>query len=202
MISNNLFVALLGLSGSTLALGLLEEHHRSDFQPRFVNTLRGLEMVAPESSFVARSGPSKVSFIDPRYDEVTARTIKEQIERAKVQNPGEYIHIDGRTATAEVRDATTGETVFTFNPAHARLFFAREMNKRNPELQLPERATSGDWEVAYSNGQALVARCVGEPPCDPPICRKICKMAIDTPRAVGESDASYYKRMDQLHWSD
>ncbi|KAJ6780615.1 hypothetical protein PWT90_03499 [Aphanocladium album] len=199
MIFNVLFVAFLGLPEPTAALVASQEVQRRDFQPQFINTPRGLQMMSPESSFIAHSGPNKVSFIDPRYDEATSRSIKEQIERANVQNPGEYIHIDERAATAEVRDGATGETVFTFNPAHARLFFAREMNKRNPDLQLPERPTSGDWEVAYSNGQALTARCQ-RPPCDPPICHKICKMAIDTPREVGESDASYYKRMDQLHW--
>ncbi|KAL7921912.1 hypothetical protein ACQKWADRAFT_327280 [Trichoderma austrokoningii] len=32
-------------------------------------------------------------------------------------------------------------------------------------------------------------------------CHKHCKKAVDTPRQAGETDASYYQRMDKLHWS-
>lgn len=32
-------------------------------------------------------------------------------------------------------------------------------------------------------------------------CIRICGKAVDTPRQDGETDASYYQRMDKLHWS-
>ncbi|KAJ5925426.1 hypothetical protein N7454_008065 [Penicillium verhagenii] len=31
-------------------------------------------------------------------------------------------------------------------------------------------------------------------------CMKICSAPIDTPKKEGETDASYYQRMDKLHW--
>jgi hypothetical protein len=52
-------------------------------------------------------------------------------------------------ATAEIRNAKTGETVFVFDSAYARVLFAKGINKRNPEIRLPELEPLGDWDVTY-----------------------------------------------------
>lgn len=183
--------------------------------------------------------------------------IKEQLEGLVAKENG-YWYIDEIDATAERRDPS-GKTLFTFNPAYARVFFAESMNARNPSLNLPVHEPAGDWLVVYDVQNTAVggkAKRIGtgltprdsqtrslfqkrddceelgcntdddchnaNKTCDScdhgrvdNNCRDgglvnavgrcaagstICKMAVDTPRLEGESDADYYQRMDTLHW--
>jgi hypothetical protein len=88
-------------------------------------------------------------FIDTRLDPETAQHVKDQIEWASVPGQYDFIKIDEFEATAEVRNSLTGETLFVFDPAYARVLFARGMNRHNPELKLPVPEPAGDWLVTY-----------------------------------------------------
>lgn len=98
---------------------------------------------------MAAAGPNKLYFIDTRFDPETAKHIKEQIEKATTPNPEEYVAIDEVLATAELKNSVTGETTFVFDPAYARVLFAKGMKRHNPELKLPEHEAKGDWLVTY-----------------------------------------------------
>lgn len=212
-----------------------EEYYRDSYIPKVIQTGYGLQVVAPDTPCVAAAGPDKLYFIDTRFDIETAKHIKEQIEKATVPNPEEYVAIDEVTATAELKNSA-GETTFVFDPPYARVLFAKGMNRRNPELKLPEHEPTGDWLVTYDLGNLLTKRaemfcydfgcytsqdCIRQTngncrichryrvdnECDQPmtnaigICHpKICSKAVDTPKEDGETDASYYQRMDKLHW--
>jgi hypothetical protein len=130
----------------------------------------------------------------------------------------------------------TGETTFVFDPPYARVLLAKGMNRRNPELKLPEHEPAGDWLVTYDLDNILTTRahmfcydfgcysnqdCIRQSngncrvchhyrvdnECDQPltnaigICRPLCSKAVDAPKEDGETDASYYQRMDKLHWA-
>ncbi|KAJ2971471.1 hypothetical protein NQ176_g7668 [Zarea fungicola] len=124
---------------------VFEEQYRTGFVPQTIETPYGPQVVAPDTPYVAAAGRDKLYFIDTRFDEETAWHIKQQIERSQVPRPGEYIAIDEIKATAEVRKSGTNETVFVFDPAYARVIFAKGINKRNPALNLPEHEPAGDW---------------------------------------------------------
>ncbi|KAH8696481.1 hypothetical protein BGW36DRAFT_296859 [Talaromyces proteolyticus] len=176
-----------------------QEEYRGSYVPQFIETEYGLQVVAPDTPYVAAAGPNQLYFIDTRFDTETARHIKEQIERASVPNMDEYISIDELSATAEVKNLVTGETTFVFDPPYARVLFARGMNKRNPDLKLPQHETAGDWLVTYDRSTTLakssapITNAAG-------ICHIVCMKAADKPKEEGETDASYYQRMDKLHW--
>lgn len=209
-----------------------EEEYRGNYVPSFIDTELGSQIVAPDTPYVAASGRNRLYFIDTRYDADTAQHIKNQIERAMVGQPDEYISIDETAATAEVKNIN-GSTVFVFDPPYARVLFAEGMNRHNPSLKLPEHEPAGDWEVNYDLKPTLAKRvgcsdygcitpgdCTRQAPectschhyyvdneCDLGqtnaigVCIRICSKAVDTPRQDGETDASYYERMDKLHWS-
>lgn len=80
-----------------------QEEYRGNYVPRFIKTEFGPQIVAPDTPYVAASGQNKLYFIDTRHDAETAQHIKNQIERATVAHPGEYISIDEAAATAEVK---------------------------------------------------------------------------------------------------
>ncbi|RKU39714.1 hypothetical protein DL546_000053 [Coniochaeta pulveracea] len=127
-----------------------EEYRQSSYVPEVRDTAYGPHVIAPDTPYVAAAGRNKLYFIDTRHDPKTAAHIKEQIERASV--PGsmdEYISIDEILATAEIKNSKTGETVFVFDPAYARVLFARGINKRNPDIKLPEPQPAGNCEVTY-----------------------------------------------------
>ncbi|KAJ6112020.1 hypothetical protein N7523_008081 [Penicillium sp. IBT 18751x] len=126
-----------------------QQEYWGDYVPNFIETPFGRQVVAPDTPYVAAAGPDKLYFIDTRFDTETAKHIKEQIEKATVPNPDEYVAIDEVLATAELRNAITGETTFVFDPEYARLLFARGMNRHNPELRLPEHKLDGDCLVTY-----------------------------------------------------
>lgn len=203
--------------------------------PAVVETGKGLQVVAPDSPYVAAIAPDKLYFIDTRFDVESASHIKEQIEMAMVPHPDNYISINEISATAELKSSKTGETIFVFNPAYARVLFAKGMNRRNPELKIPEHKPAGDWLVTYDLGNTLTKRqtycadygcedsndCTRQTygncalchhyyvdnECETGLTNAIgvcihpyCSKAVDTPREDGESDASYYQRMDRLHW--
>jgi hypothetical protein len=126
-----------------------QEEYRGSYVPNAIETLYGLQVVAPDTPYVAAAGPNKLYFIDTRFDKKTALHIKEQIERALVPNPDEYISLDEITATAEIKNAVTNETTFIFDPPYARVLFAKGLNRHNPELKLPEHEPAGDWLVTY-----------------------------------------------------
>ncbi|KAB8211401.1 hypothetical protein BDV34DRAFT_219997 [Aspergillus parasiticus] len=212
-----------------------QEEYRGNYVPKVIDTGYGLQVVAPDTPYVAAAGPNKLYFIDTRFDPETAKHVKEQIEKATVPNPEEYVAIDEISATAELKNSVTGETTFVFDPPYARVLFARGMNRHNPELKLPEHEPAGDWLVTYDLDNILTKRvefcydlgcytdsdCIRQSngncrichhyrvdnECDQPlanaigICRPLCSKAVDTPKEDGETDASYYQRMDKLHWS-
>ncbi|PYH79040.1 hypothetical protein BO82DRAFT_376759 [Aspergillus uvarum CBS 121591] len=127
-----------------------EEYRNSSYVPEVIETVLGRQVVAPNTPYVAAVGPSALYFIDTRFDPKTAQHIKLQIEKASVPHPDEYIAIDEIEATAEVKNRVTGETTFVFDPAYARVLFARGMNRHNPDLKLPEHELAGDWLVTYN----------------------------------------------------
>ena len=126
-----------------------QEEYRGNYIPNFIQTAYGVQVIAPDTPYVAAAGRRHLYFIDTRFDSETASHIKTQIEKATVPGMEEYISIDEIEATAEIKNAITGETTFVFDPAYARVLFARGINKRNPDLKLPEHAPDGDWLVTY-----------------------------------------------------
>ncbi|OAA56760.1 hypothetical protein ISF_07276 [Cordyceps fumosorosea ARSEF 2679] len=225
---------LLGLVG--LCHGTPSFHESKEAgSPQFYSTPYGLQIVAPRTPYVAVSGTNKLYYIDTRFNTDTASHIKEQVEWAAAPRPGSYIAIDDVAATASVKDVSTNETLFDFNPAYARVLFASILNKNNPSLALPVHEPAGDWEVTYGEGaQSLTERadhcskygCHTDGDCTRQsqhlcgkchharvdnecqvghvnaigLCAGGCSKAIDTPRIKGESDSSYYQRMDKLHF--
>lgn len=135
-----------------------EEEYRSNYVPKTIQTKYGLQIVAPDTPYVAAAGQNKLYFIDTRFDAKTARHVKEQIERATVPDPDEYFSIDEFSATAEIKNSLTHETTFVFDPLYARVLFAKGINRRNPGLKLPEHEPSGDWLVAYDLSRILTGR--------------------------------------------
>ncbi|TDZ31623.1 putative 1-alkyl-2-acetylglycerophosphocholine esterase [Colletotrichum spinosum] len=134
-----------------------QEEYRGDYVPSFIDAWHGPQIVAPDTPYVAATGKKSLYFIDTRFDPDTAKHIKEQIERATTSGgPDQRISIDELSATAQVENAATGETVFVFDPLYARVFFARGINKRNPALKLPEHELAGDWlSKPYSSAMLL-----------------------------------------------
>ncbi|KAJ5087700.1 ankyrin repeat-containing protein [Penicillium angulare] len=126
-----------------------EEYRNSSYVPNIIETAFGFQIVAPDTPYVAATGRNNLYFIDTRFDRDEAQHIKNQIERATIQDPEEYTAIDEISATAEVKNSKTGETTFVFDPVYARIFFAKGINKRNPDIKLPEYEAAGDWLVAY-----------------------------------------------------
>ncbi|KAE8143232.1 hypothetical protein BDV38DRAFT_277260 [Aspergillus pseudotamarii] len=104
-----------------------QEEYRGSYVPEIIKTEYGLQVVAPNTPY----------------------HVKEQIEKATVPNPEEYVAIDEVTATAELKSSVTGETTFVFDPPYARVLFAKGMKRRNPELKLPEHEPASDWLVTY-----------------------------------------------------
>ena len=212
-----------------------QEEYRGSYTPDFIQTEFGRQIVAPDTPYIAASGPDRLYFIDTRHTPKTAQHIKTQIERAMVGHPEEYISLDEFAATAEVKNSTSGETIFVFDPPYARVLFARGMNRHNPSLKLPEHQPAGDWEVTYALDNILMNRAntcsdhgcysIGDcrrittlyctichhyrvdNECDAGQvnslggCIRVCSIAADAAREDGETDASYYQRMDKLHWS-
>ncbi|KAH6999720.1 hypothetical protein EDB80DRAFT_725218 [Ilyonectria destructans] len=126
-----------------------QEEYRGSYVPKVIETGRGLQIVAPDTPYVAVAGRDQLYFIDTRFDPETAKHVKEQIERASVAGDDEFISIDEISATAEIKNYKTGETTFVFDPLYARVLFAKGMNKHNTELKLPEHEPAGDWLVTY-----------------------------------------------------
>jgi hypothetical protein len=114
-----------------------QEEYRGNYVPKVIETEYGLQVVAPDTPYVAAAGQDKLYFIDTRFDTETAKHIKEQIEKATVTNMEEYIAIDEISATAELKNSVTGETTFVFDPPYARVLFAKGINRHNPALNLP-----------------------------------------------------------------
>ncbi|GKT59771.1 ankyrin repeat-containing protein [Colletotrichum tofieldiae] len=129
-----------------------QEEYRGNYVPTFINAWHGPQIVAPDTPYVAAAGPNKLYFIDTQLDPNTAKHIKEQIERATVVGPDDIISIDEISATAEIKNTVTGETVFVFDPLYARVLFAKGINRHNPALKLPEPQPAGDWLVTYDIG--------------------------------------------------
>ncbi|EJP64585.1 uncharacterized protein BBA_06579 [Beauveria bassiana ARSEF 2860] len=135
-----------------------QDEYRGDYVPKFIDSGLGRQVVAPNTPYVAVSGRNSLYFIDTRHDAETAQHIKAQIEHAAMPHSGESLFIDEIAATAELRDAATGKTIFVFDPPYARVLFAKGINKRNPDLKLPEHEPAGSWEVSYDLGSALRPR--------------------------------------------
>ncbi|CAK7202857.1 hypothetical protein SEUCBS139899_005584 [Sporothrix eucalyptigena] len=128
----------------------LEKYRPPNYVPSFVDTELGLQIVAPDTPYVARAGRSNLYFIDTRYDEKTAQHIKEQIELALVPDADTHTYIDDITATAYKRNGDTNKVLVQFDPVYARIFFAPTMNKHNPMLKLPEGGPDDGHFVRYN----------------------------------------------------
>ncbi|CZT21384.1 uncharacterized protein RCC_07247 [Ramularia collo-cygni] len=114
----------------------------------------GNRVMSPDTPYAAACAQNAIYFIDQRYDVESALHIKEQLENLIADKNGHWF-IDEIDATAERRDAD-GKTIFKFNPAYARVFFAESMNSRNPSLNLPVHEPAGDWMVVYDTKNAQV----------------------------------------------
>ncbi|EED15288.1 conserved hypothetical protein [Talaromyces stipitatus ATCC 10500] len=125
-----------------------QEEYRTNYMPKVIKTWYGLQVLAPDTPYVAVAGSDKLYFIDTRLDTETAKHVKQNIEMATIPREDGYISIDEIEVTAEVKN-TAGETMFVFDPEYARVFFAEPMNRRNPDLKLPEPEPAGDWLVTY-----------------------------------------------------
>ncbi|KAJ5894361.1 hypothetical protein N7495_006052 [Penicillium taxi] len=191
------------------------------------------DIIAPDTLYVATTGRDSLYFIDTRFDHDTAQYIKNQIEAMTFAGPDDYVAIDEFEATAAIKNRKTGETVFTFDPPYARVFFASGINRNNPELKLPKHEPAGNWQVTYDLNEITDAQIICSAyDCDTDAecraisykydlchgyrlangcedsgttnaigsCIRICVRAVDTPREDGETDTSYYQRMDKLHW--
>ncbi|GLA70796.1 hypothetical protein AtubIFM55763_000970 [Aspergillus tubingensis] len=139
-----------------------EEYRKSSYVPEVIETTLGRQIVAPDTPYVAVAGRNQLYFLDTRLDPETAQHIKQQIEKASVSQHDEYISIDEIEATAEVKNSVTGETTFVFDPAYARILFARGMNRHNPDLKLPEFEDPGDWLVTYDLDDIMARRGAGK----------------------------------------
>ncbi|KAJ6031711.1 hypothetical protein N7540_002443 [Penicillium herquei] len=139
-----------------------EEYRNPSYVPNFIETPHGYQILAPATPYVAAAGRNHLYFIDTRYDNASAQHIKNQIERASIPIPDEYTAIDEITATAEIRNGKTGNTTFVFDPAYARILFAKGINKRNPDLKLPEHEPAGDWLVTYDVDKIILGETSSE----------------------------------------
>ena len=92
----------------------------------------GLQVVAPDTPYVAVAGLNKLYFIDTLFDPESAQHVKEKIENAAIPMSDTHIFIDEIVATAKVNNVVTGETRFVFDPTYARVLFGRVMNRRKP----------------------------------------------------------------------
>ncbi|KAJ5894360.1 ankyrin repeat-containing protein [Penicillium taxi] len=125
-----------------------EEYYRnSSYVPNVIKTWR-FQIIAPDTPYVAAANGNTLYFIDTRFHRDTAQHIKNQIEAITFAKGEEYVAIDEFEATAELKIRETGGTTFSFDPAYARVLFARGINRQNPEIKLPE-PKSGDWLVTY-----------------------------------------------------
>ncbi|KAF3392707.1 hypothetical protein F1880_008864 [Penicillium rolfsii] len=121
-----------------------QEEYRGSYIPKVIETAYGLQVVAPDTPYVAAAGPNKLYFIDTRFDAETAKS---------------YIAIDEISATAELKNSITGETTFVFDPQFARALFAKGMNRHNPELKHPEYdGPAGDWLTNYFRNGRIFER--------------------------------------------
>ncbi|KAJ5107893.1 hypothetical protein N7456_004568 [Penicillium angulare] len=125
-----------------------EEYRNSSFVPKVINAWYGLQVVAPDTPYVAAAGTNTLYFIDTRFDKDTAQHIKTQVEKASIPVADEYTAIDEFTFTAEQKNKA-GETTFVFDPPYAKVFFARGINKRNPEAKLPEHEYTPGSVITY-----------------------------------------------------
>ena len=136
-------------------------------------------------------------FIDERFDIDEASFIKKQIEMSIPLDKEGHIYFDDEKVIVERRDSQN-KTFFTFSPAYGRVWFAETFNKIRPD---PQR---GNWLAHYEIPKTLT---------DEDKARKDVRLddielgnketsgrAIDVPRYQDETDAQYYKRMDDLHW--
>ncbi|KAK1991269.1 hypothetical protein LX36DRAFT_358522 [Colletotrichum falcatum] len=127
--------------------------YRVNYVPKFVDAWHGPQIEAPDTPYVAAAGRNQLYFIDTRFGPETAKHIKKQIEWAAVPvGPHDVVRIDEVSATAEVRDSRTNETLFVFDPAYVKILFAEGINKRNPELKLPEHELAGGCLATYDIG--------------------------------------------------
>lgn len=120
------------------------EEYRGSYVPKTIETWYGLQVIAPDTPYVARAGPNQLFFIDTQFDNETASHVKEQIEKATIPKADGYFSIDEISATVEIKNSETNETTFVFDPPYARVIFAQAINERNPELKLPEHEPAGD----------------------------------------------------------
>lgn len=84
----------------------------------------GLQVVAPDTPYVAAAGPNKVYFIYTQFDAETAK----------------HVHHHRRGfGYGGIENSVTDERTFFFDPFYAKvLVFAKGMNRHNPGLKLSE----------------------------------------------------------------
>ncbi|KAL2214266.1 hypothetical protein CC79DRAFT_1363041 [Sarocladium strictum] len=125
-----------------------ESYGDPKFTPEFTETMFGPAIVSPDTPYVAFAGRHHLYYIDTRFSPEDAAHIKAQVEHTWRMKGDEYIKIDEIEATAEVGNAA-GETVFVFDTPYARVLFADFINRRNPDIKLPEHGPGGEWLVPY-----------------------------------------------------
>lgn len=158
-------------------------------------------MKSPETSFAARSGDNKLSFIDHCYDKaetgISRRRLSTQAYRTPAVHPRRRaVRYRRGPKRGHQRDGVCVQpgTGPALERGHQRDGVCVQPGT-GPAL-LRARCSSATLTCSSPSADGPV---LSRPPCDQPICRKICQMAVDMP---SESGAGYYKRMDALHWSD
>lgn len=84
MLPTPLIVLLLNLFHLCKGGPTFQEEYRGSYVPNVIETPYGLQVVAPDTPYVAAAGPNQLYFIDTRFDNETARHVKEQIERGSL----------------------------------------------------------------------------------------------------------------------
>lgn len=125
-----------------------------NFNPK-PNLESRLQVIAPDTLYVAAAERNRLYFIDTRFDAKIAAHIKQQNEWASVHGPNIYIHIDEIAIMAEMESACRSEVPFTFDPAYARVTFTAGINRKSPDIKLPKQTEVAGHVVAYDIGESL-----------------------------------------------
>lgn len=134
-----------------------EARYRNGYVPKVIEINGRLQIVSPDTPYVAAAGRDRLYFIDTRHEPDSAAHIKQQIEWASVALKSTYIKVDELEINAEVREEGTNEVLFTFDPEYVKVMFAPRINRRNPDIKLPELTDEGEHIVTYDIGESLLS---------------------------------------------
>ncbi|KAK0387566.1 hypothetical protein NLU13_3812 [Sarocladium strictum] len=130
----------------------LEEYRSPSYVPSVTKTESGrFQVISPPTPYVASVGRTALFYLDTRFPPETAAHIKRQIEEKWIHIPTGYTYIDEVTVTVEKKRAETDEVLFVFDRDYAKVLYAKEFNKLDPALELPEyNLYCGDWVRDFS----------------------------------------------------